>query len=214
MYQESSFDLFATRYSDAEPEILQQLYRETWLKVLNPRMASGHLQGRILSLISKMQRPKRVLEIGTFTGYSTLCLAEGLPQDGHIITLEEDEELETLATKYFALAGKSDAITMKIGKAAELIPTLQQQWDLVFLDADKISYPLYFELLKDSIAPNGLLIADNVWWNGKVAEPAAKHDATTKAVIDYCEKVTQDVSFESTLLPVRDGLLISRKKAA
>lgn len=212
MYQESAFDLFATTYSDQEPELLQQLYRETWLKVLNPRMASGHLQGRILSLISKLQQPKNILEVGTFTGYSTLCLAEGLHPNGNLITLEEDEELETLATKYFTLAGKAAQITMKIGKAADLIPTLNQQWDLVFLDADKINYPLYYELLKDNIAPNGLLIADNVWWNGKVSEPAEKHDATTKAVIAYCEKIKSNADFESTLLPIRDGLLLSRRK--
>jgi caffeoyl-CoA O-methyltransferase len=191
---------------------LHDLFRETHLKVLQPRMISGHLQGRLLSLFSKLLNPQVILEIGTYTGYSAICLAEGLRPDGRLITIDINDELEPIVNKYFTIAGLKDKVDFKVGDAREIIPGLSGNFDLVFIDADKENYSLYFDLVIDRVNPGGLIIADNVLWSGKVLEEANTQDEETRALRDYSEKVNADVRVESMLLPVRDGLMICRKK--
>ncbi|KOY87454.1 methyltransferase [bacterium 336/3] len=195
-----------------EPDYLQELVRETHLKVLMPRMLSGHLQGRFLSMISYLLAPKRVLEIGTYTGYSALCLAEGLPIDGKIITLDINEELEGIVTKYIKKGGFEGKIEYKTGNALEIIPTLQETWDLVFIDADKINYLEYYHLVFDKVRSGGWIIADNVLWSGKVVEEVKANDKDTNALLNFNKFVQEDPRVENILLPIRDGLMIARKK--
>lgn len=202
---------YARQHSQAEPALLQELNRETWAKVLIPRMLSGHLQGRFLSFLSKLKQPKNILEIGTYTGYSALCLAEGLPADGELHTLDINEELESMVIKYFNRSEFADQLHMHIGDAIDIIPTLNKKWDLVFIDADKENYSNYFDLVIDHVQPGGLIIADNVLWSGKVLkEPAAK-DEETKALKAFNAKVHEDNRVSSFLLPLRDGLMILQK---
>lgn len=194
-----------------ENETLAQLNRETWSKVLQPRMLSGHLQGRVLATFSHMLRPARVLEIGTYTGYSALCFAEGLAEDGKIYTLDINEELADMVNNYIDKAGYKNQIEMMVGNAMEIIPSLNEQWDLVFIDADKENYPNYFDLVIDSIRPGGFIIADNVLWSGKVLEQADAKDEETQALQAYNQKVHNDPRVENVLFPVRDGLMVCRK---
>jgi len=200
---------YSERFTDAESEILSKLNKQTWQQMVQPRMLSGHMQGRILSLFSKMIKPKYILEIGTFTGYSAICLAEGLQENGRLITLDINEEFEDIAKLYFKESGMEHLIDMRIGNAAHLIPALKEEFDIVFIDADKENYSTYFDLVIDKVSPGGIIIADNVLWSGKVVED--KPDTETRALMDYSEKIHKDKRVENVLLPVRDGLMICRK---
>lgn len=203
-------DEYVVNHSQQEPKILQELTKETWQKVLNPRMLSGAFQGRVLSMISKLIRPKNILEIGTYTGYSTLCFAEGLLKDGKIITIDKNEELETLQNKYFEKSGYRSQIQQMVGDATKIIPTLTQQFDLVFIDADKSNYINYFHLIIDKMKPGGIILSDNVLWSGKVVEPLNSKDLDTKVLLEYNKLLNIDKRVETVLLPIRDGLTVSR----
>lgn len=201
---------YAAAHSQPEPELLQQLSRETWQKVLAPRMLSGHLQGRVLSMLSKLIRPKRILEIGTYTGYSALCLAEGLQAKGFLHTIDSNEELHDLQRKYFDLSPWSDQIIQHTGNALDIIPSLKEDFDLVFIDADKRNYPKYLQLLLPMLPVGAVLLSDNVLWSGKVVETVAEDDLDTVALLDYNKQLNSHPRLESVLLPIRDGLTISR----
>ncbi len=191
---------------------MQELYRETWQKALVPRMISGHLQGRVLSMISKLVRPKSILEIGTYTGYSALCLAEGLQTDGILHTIDHNEELFSLQRKYFERSPYKDRIVQHTGDALEVLQTLECRFDLVFIDADKANYTNYFHAVIGKMEPGGVILSDNVLWSGKVIEAPAAKDEDTRALIAYNKLINEDPRVESVLLPIRDGLTISRLK--
>ncbi|HLS29246.1 MAG TPA: O-methyltransferase [Flavobacteriaceae bacterium] len=203
---------YAASISDEEPQILKELNRETHQKVLQPKMLSGHLQGRVLSLISKLLRPKNILEIGTFTGYSALCLAEGMHADGKLHTIDINEELYNFQKKYFDRSDFADQIIQHTGKATDIIPNLKENFDLVFIDADKDNYGKYFDLVFPKMNKGGVFISDNVLWYGKVTQPTKKGDKETEALKKYNQKLKEDNRVENVLLPIRDGLLISKKK--
>lgn len=203
---------YAEAFSAPEPEILARLNRETHAKVLQPRMLSGHIQGRLLAMVSHMMRPARILEIGTYTGYSALCLAEGLAENGLIHTIDRNDELEDMIRQYIEEAGYTGKIQLHIGVAADIIPTLKEEWDLVFIDADKENYGLYYDLCIDWLRPGGYILADNVLWSGKVTRPVEKKDEATRALKAFNEKLRDDERVEQLLLPVRDGLTFARKK--
>ena len=205
-------DDYIVKHSAKEPELLQQLNRETNLKVLQSRMLSGHYQGRILSMISKLVKPSSILEIGTYTGYSALCLAEGLRPDGILHTVEVNEELSDLQKKYFDASPYSALIKQHLGDAAEVIPGLKEDFDLVFIDADKPNYPLYFQQIMEKLKPGGIILSDNVLWNGKVVQPVKEDDESTKALLEYNRLLAIDPRLETVMLPIRDGLTISRRK--
>ena len=204
-------DNYVVNHSENEPELLQQLTRETYQKILQPIMLSGPYQGRVLSMISKLIKPKSILEIGTFTGYSTICLAEGLDSDGHIHTIDINEELYDFQRKYFDKSGYGAQIIQHTGNALEIIPKLDTTFDLIFIDADKPNYSNYFHLVIDTLQKGGIILSDNVLWHGKVVEKLNPKDISTKAVIDYNTLLKEDPRVESVLLPIRDGLTISRK---
>jgi len=208
----NEIDQYVVAHSQQEPKILQDLSRETWQKVLNPRMLSGAFQGRVLSLISKLVQPKNVLEIGTYTGYSALCLAEGLKKEGTIDTIDKNEELEELQSKYFKKSGYQKQIVQHVGNALEIIPTLDKTYDLVFIDADKSNYPNYFEMIIDKMNPGGIILSDNVLWSGKVVEKVDPKDINTQALLKYNKLLNTDNRVETVLLPIRDGLTVSRVK--
>lgn len=195
----------------AEDPLLKELDRETHIKLVRPRMISGHLQGKILTMFSKMIRPANILEIGTFTGYSAICLAKGLQAGGKLVTIEIDDELQGFAEKYFKKAGLADRIEQKIGSALEIIPQLQETFELVFLDADKKEYPEYYHLVFDKVVPGGYIIADNTLWDGKVIEPLGPKDDQTKGILQFNELIASDNRVEKVILPVRDGITILRK---
>lgn len=205
-------DRYVVNHSQNEPEILQELSKETWQKVLNPRMLSGAFQGRVLSMISKLIQPKNVLEIGTYTGYSAICIAEGLSSNGHIDTLDKNEELEDLQNSYFEKSGYRNQISQHFGNALQIIPTLNKKYDLVFIDADKSNYSNYFHLIIEKMNPGGIILSDNVLWSGKVVEKLDPKDQDTKALLDYNRLLNTDTRIETVLLPIRDGLTISRVK--
>jgi predicted O-methyltransferase YrrM len=205
-------DDYVVRHSQPEPQVLQELSKETWQKVLNPRMLSGAFQGRVLSMLSKLIRPKKVLEIGTYTGYSAICIAEGLAENGIIYTLDKNEELEDLQNKYFEKSGYRNRIVQHFGNALEIIPTLDETFDFVFIDADKSNYPNYFKLIIDRMNSGGIILSDNVLWSGKVVEELDPKDADTKALLTYNKLLNSDERIETVLLPIRDGLTISRVK--
>lgn len=202
---------YAEQHTDKEPEVLQLLNRETHVKVLQPRMLSGHLQGRILSMMSKMINPKYILEIGTYTGYSAICLAEGMQPNGKLVTIDINEELTDMSQLYFEKAGFNDVVESQVGNALDIIPTLNYPWDLVFIDADKVNYSYYYDLVIDRLSDGGFIIADNVLWSGKVVEPVVQNDKDTKALLEFNKKVNEDSRVENVLMPVRDGLMILRK---
>ncbi len=191
-----------------QSELLAALERETYQKTVLPQMISGHYQGRLLSLLSRLKQPKKILEIGTFTGYATLCLAEGLPPDGQILTIDKNDEFQAIQNKYFEQSAYRKQIHQIIGNARDIIPKLDATFDLVFLDADKRYYPQYFELILPKMTKGGLLISDNVLWYGKVVEPEPK-DAETKAIKHFNELLADDPRVESLILPVRDGLSVA-----
>lgn len=204
---------YSEEHTTGESELLHRINRETHLNVMKPRMLSGHLQGRLLSLYSKMIRPHQILEIGTYTGYSALCMAEGLQEGGTLHTVDKNEELEDRVRGYFDESGYGQQMKLYIGNALEIVPTIDAVFDLVFIDADKINYGRYYDMVIDRVRPGGYIIADNVLWSGKVLEKYRKRlDEDTKAVIDFNLHVHQDERVENILLPVRDGLLIARKK--
>lgn len=203
-------DNYVVKHSQAEPKILQELSRETWQKVLNPRMLSGAFQGRVLSMISKLIQPKSILEIGTYTGYSALCLAEGMSKDGMLYTIDKNEELEELQHKYFQKSDYKDQITQYVGNAIDIIPTIDSKFDLVFIDADKSNYVNYFHLIIDKMNKGGVILSDNVLWSGKVVEKLDPKDIDTKILLDYNRLLNEDDRLETVLLPIRDGLTISR----
>lgn len=197
--------------SSKEPKILNDLNRETHLKILNPRMLSGHYQGRILSLVSKIIKPKTVLEIGTYTGYSTICLSEGLEKNGSIHTIDNNEELLVIQNKYFKKAGISEKVKQYTGDATKIVKKLNLDFDLVFIDADKENYPLYFDSIIDKVKPGGVIIADNILWSGKILEKVEEEDYATKSIIEFNDKVKNDERVEVIILPIRDGLSLIRK---
>ena len=205
-------DEYVVAHSEEEPKILQELARETWLKIFNPRMLAGHLQGRTLSMLSHMIQPKTVLEIGTYTGYSAICLAEGLVGNGKIITIDINEELRNFAHNYFVRAGVENKIDQRIGDALQIIPTLNEEFDLVFIDADKTNYSNYFDLVFPVVRSGGYIIADNVLWSGKVLEGEDKQDPDTKALVGFSKKVQEDNRVQNVLFPIRDGIQVIRKK--
>lgn len=207
-----ALDQYITHNSEDEPELLQKLARETHQKILQPRMLSGHYQGRVLSMISKLVNPHNILEIGTYTGYSALCLAEGLQKDGVLHTIDLNEELQDIQRKYFDASGFGKRIHQHLGNALDIIPQLKTHFDLVFIDADKENYSNYFHLIIDKINPEGIILSDNVLWSGKVIEPLKNDDKATKALIEYNTLLKVDSRIETVILPIRDGLTLSRKK--
>jgi caffeoyl-CoA O-methyltransferase len=211
-FLDPKIEKFTIEHSQEEPLLLKELNRETHAKVLVPRMLSGHLQGRVLSMLSKMIQPKRVLEIGTYTGYSALCLSEGLQEGGMLHTIDINEELENMVRGYFKKAGAENRITYHIGNALKIIPGLKEKFDLVFIDADKESYSNYYDLVFDMVRPGGYIIADNVLWSGKILGDLSKMDKDTKAILGYSKKVHADARVDHVLFPIRDGLMIARKK--
>ena len=205
-------DNYVVEYSQQEPKILQELSKETWQKVLNPRMISGAYQGRVLSMLSKLIAPKNILEIGTYTGYSTLCFAEGLAKNGTIFTIDKNEELEDLQQKYFQKSGYNNQIKTFVGNALDIIPTINKKFDLVFIDADKSNYINYFNLVIEKMNSGGIILSDNVLWNGKVIEQLNPKDKDTKVLLAYNKLLNEHERIETVLLPIRDGLTISRVK--
>jgi len=193
-----------------ENALLKKIDRETQLEVLMPRMISGHYQGRVLSLLSKILNPKRILEIGTFTGYATLCLAEGLVNEGKIITIDINEELEDKVRGYFSESGFEDKIDYRIGNAVELIPDINEQFDLVFIDADKKNNGVYYDLIFDKLKSGGIILVDNVLWSGKVLTNI--NDTDTSNISTFNQMVTNDARVEKLILPIRDGIFVIRKK--
>ena len=203
-------DEYVVDNSQKEPQILQELTKETWQRVLNPRMLSGAFQGRILSMISEIIHPKDILEIGTYTGYSAICIAEGISDEATIDTIDKNEELEDIQNRYFKKSGFRDQIKQHIGNALEIIPTLNKKFDLVFIDADKSNYCNYFNLVIGKMKKGGIILSDNVLWSGKVVEKLDKKDIDTKALLEYNRLLNSDSRVETVLLPIRDGLSISR----
>jgi len=205
-------DDYVVTHSQQEPELLQQLTRETYQKILQPRMLSGPYQGRVLSMISKLINPRNILEIGTFTGYSALCLAEGMQKDGELHTIDVNEELFDFQRKYFDKSAYSTQIHQHLGSGIDIIPNLNLKFDLIFIDADKPNYLNYFNLIIDKINSRGIILSDNVLWSGKVIEPLKKKDESTRILLEYNKLLNEDSRLETVLLPIRDGLTISRKK--
>ena len=203
---------YISQHSCSEDIILYELYRETNLKIMHPRMLSGAAQGQFLQMLAAISSASSILEIGTYTGYSAICLARGMKKNGILHTIDIKEELFDIADKYFSKAELQDKIIQYTGDALEIIPQLKQQFDLIFIDADKKNYPQYFDLCIDKLAPSGLLIADNVLWNGKVTENPLPTDADTQGVLSFNKKVQDCEKLENVLLPLRDGLMLARKK--
>jgi predicted O-methyltransferase YrrM len=211
-FLDEKLSAYIESHTQPESDLLQRLNRETWAKVLLPRMLSGHLQGRVLAMFSKMIRPSFVLEIGTYTGYSALCLAEGLAPGGKLVTIDINEELSDMVNRYIAEAGKSDQINAMTGNAMDIIPGLADPIDLVFIDADKENYSNYLDLVFPKLRQGGFIIADNVLWSGNVLKPKQEMDAETSALWEFNEKVMAHPGLENVLFPVRDGLMVMRKK--
>jgi predicted O-methyltransferase YrrM len=207
---DAHIDAYSSAFSDPESELLKELNRETHALILQPRMLSGHLQGRFLALISKLLHPRLILEIGTYTGYSALCLAEGLQKDGKIITIDINEELEKFARSFFDRSTYASQIDYRIADAKDEILAIDGPLDLVFIDADKRNYATYFDLVIDKVRSGGLIIVDNVLWSGKIIDTSAQ-DKSTVALRDFNQKCLDDIRVEKLLLPLRDGLFILRK---
>jgi caffeoyl-CoA O-methyltransferase len=204
---------YVSEHTEAEDELLQKITRETYAKVLNPRMVSGHLQGRFLSMVAHMIQPNCILEIGTFTGYSALCMAEALTKNGKLITIDINEELEDRTRSFLGLSPLSNKIEYIVGDAALVIPQLEPTFDMVFIDADKFRYSLYFDLVIDKVRSGGFILVDNVLWSGKVLANEVEHiDKDTRAILAFNKKVNDDARVANVLLPIRDGIMMLRKK--
>lgn len=203
-------ELYVEKHSENEPVLLAALHRETFQKIMQPRMLSGHFQGRVLSMISKLVNPENILEIGTYTGYATLCLAEGMRENGSIDTIDINEELLSIQKKYFDLSPWKNQITQHLGNALEIIPTLEKKFDLVFIDADKDNYLNYFDMIVPIMNKGGIILSDNVLWSGKVLETPNPKDISTNVLLEYNKKLKDDPRIETVLLPIRDGLTVSR----
>jgi caffeoyl-CoA O-methyltransferase len=204
-------DQFLLDHTTPEDPILEDLYRQTHIRFVNPNMATGHLQGRFLELISRMISPEKILEIGTFTGYSAICLSRGLKPNGKLITIEINDELTSFAHKYFLLAGVESKITQMTGRAQDIIPSLDHVFDLVYIDADKREYTEYFTLVIEKVRPGGFILADNVLWGGKALDKEAT-DPQTRGIIAFNEMIRCDSTIEKATIPLRDGLMLIRKK--
>ena len=203
---------YVATHTTQEPDYLKKLNRETHAKILMPQMLSGHVQGRFLSMMSKMIQPKQVLEIGTFTGYSALCLSEGLKEGGMVHTIDVNEELTEFVQRNVKESGREKMIKTYVGEALKIIPTIKQTFDMVFIDADKENYSAYYKIVFDKVRKGGYILADNVLWSGKVVDPKEiKKDLDTKSLVEYADMVIKDTRAESVLVPIRDGILISRK---
>lgn len=209
-FLDEQLDDYVCNHTSKESEQLYKLNRETWMNVLQPRMLSGHLQGRALSMLSKMIQPKNILEIGTYTGYSALCLAEGLAENGKLHTIDINEELEPIYSKYFKYSDYADRIVPHIGNALEIVPKLDQDFDLVFIDADKGNYINYYNLMIERMKAGTYIVADNVLWSGKVLDDYNTLDSDTKTLVDYNKMIQEDERIENILFPIRDGLMIAR----
>ena len=203
-------ELYVEKHSQNEPELLAALHRETFQKIMQPRMLSGHFQGRVLSMLSKLIRPINILEIGTYTGYATLCLAEGMQENGTIDTIDINEELFDIQKKYFDLSPWKNQISQHLGDALEIIPNLNKKYDLVFIDADKDNYLNYWEIILPRMNKGGIILSDNVLWSGKVLDKPNPKDLSTNILIEYNKKINEDPRVETVLLPIRDGLTVSR----
>jgi predicted O-methyltransferase YrrM len=203
-------DTYVTNHSENEPDLLAQLNKETHQKILQPRMLSGHFQGRVLSMLSKIIHPTNILEIGTYTGYATLCLAEGLAKNGTIDTIDNEEELVDFQRKYFDKSEWKHQIIQHLGDGLDIIPTLNKKYDLVFIDADKENYINYFHLIIPMMNKGSIILSDNVLWSGKVLEEVKQGDITTQILIEYNQLLKDDARVETVLLPIRDGLTVSR----
>ena len=203
---------YILNHSDKEDPILAELNRETNLKILRPRMLSGHLQGKILEMISKMINPERILELGTYTGYSAICLAKGLKENGILHTIEINDELEGIISKYLVKSGLENKVKLHFGDVRKIVPEINEQFDLVFIDADKREYLDYYNLVFNHVKPGGFLLADNVLWGGKVIESESLDDEYTKGIFDFNEFIKNDDRVEKVILPLRDGLMLIRKK--
>ena len=201
---------YVENHSQNEPELLVKLFKETHQKILQPRMLSGHFQGRVLSMLSKIINPTTILEIGTYTGYAALCLAEGLQKDGTLDTIDIKEELVSIQQKYFDLSPWKNQITAHLGDALEIIPSLNKKFDLVFIDADKENYINYFNIIVPMMNKGGIILSDNVLWSGKVLEELNPKDMSTKILLEYNKIVNEDARVETVLLPIRDGLTVTR----
>ena len=201
---------YIEQHSEKEPELLAALNKETYQKILLPRMLSGHFQGRVLSMLSKLIRPVNILEIGTYTGYAALCLAEGMQENGILHTIDIKEELIDFQRKYFDRSPWGSQIVQHLGEAVDVIPTLDVKFDLVFIDADKENYLNYYELIVPKMNRGGIILSDNVLWSGKVLEPLQPNDISTKVLVEYNELLNNDPRVETVLLPIRDGLTVSR----
>jgi caffeoyl-CoA O-methyltransferase len=208
---EEALDNYVCEHTSPENGLLQQLNRDTHVKILKPRMLSGHFQGRVLSMLSHMIRPERILEIGTYTGYSALCLAEGLTENGKLITIDVNAEIEDFTRAFFAESKLNTKIDYRIANAMELIPQLDEQFDIVFIDADKLNYINYYHLVFDKVKKGGYILADNVLWSGKVTGDYETLDKDTRLLMDFNKLVQEDDRVENVLLPIRDGIMIARK---
>lgn len=209
-FLDPKLDQYVCEHTSEEDDLLKKIYRETHLEVMKPRMLSGHFQGRLLSMLSKMIRPQRILEIGTYTGYSALCLAEGLTKDGKLFTIDINDELENRVRNYFNISENSHKINFLVGDALTILPSIKENWDIVFIDADKLNYVNYYKSVFDSVNIGGYIIADNVLWSGKVVD-TTKQDRETTLLRNYNKLIHEDTRVEELLLPVRDGLMIARK---
>lgn len=207
-----SINDYSEKYTQKEDAVLYELHRATHQKILRPRMLSGHLQGQMLTMLSQMIQPKNVLEIGTYTGYSAICLAKGLQKAGKLLTIDINEELEDFANSFFEKAGFGEQITMKIGDATKIIPNESKEWDLVFIDADKENYINYYEMVLPKVKKGGWILIDNVLWSGKVVEPIDPKDIETKTLVELADILQKDDRVENMLLPIRDGVFVLRVK--
>jgi predicted O-methyltransferase YrrM len=204
-------DKYVVDHTEIEPKELARLNRKTWIEILNPRMIAGHFQGRVLSMLSHMIKPTQVLEIGTFTGYSAICWGEGLTENGEIHTIDINEELQDLASEFVTKSGLEEKVHFHIGNAIDIIPTIKNEWDIVFLDADKSNYTNYYNLVFENVKKGGYIIADNVLWNGKVIDKSAFSEIDTQAILAFNEMVQKDERVQNVLFPIRDGLMVIRK---
>lgn len=209
-FQPIDIEEYLSSHTTEEPLVLQQLFRETHLKTTKPRMMSGHIQGRFLTILTQMLQPKNVLEIGTFTGYSAICLAMGLPKNGNLITIDNNQEIESIARKYFKLSELEDKINFIVDDAKKVIPLLEQTFDLVYLDADKENNLIYYQQIMDKTTVGSVIVADNVLWSGKILFEEA-HDPKTEKIRQFNDFIQNDERVENVLLPLRDGMMILRR---